>query len=354
MSTARASKLLALLGAAIVGAVVAIALHGEASAPAVTRAPSLTTATVTRTDLSTTALAGGTLGYAPAAPVTNQLSGTYTWLPALGMRIARGGTLFRVDNSPAVLMIGTTPAWRTFALGMTSGPDVRELQANLIALGHAHGLLSEPTGCYDWATADAVERWQLAEHKPVTGEIALGQVLFAPSSVRVGALDLVAGQAASPGQAPFRATATSRTVAVPITPNQPAAWLGERVSILLPSGASASGRVTAIGPPPPGTDTGSGAQGAPRLTVTPGRGAATGSGDEVAVQVSLTTQSVRNVLAAPVAALLALAGGGHGVDVIEPSGAHRLIGVRTGVFAGGQVQLSGAGIQAGTKIVVAQ
>lgn len=354
MSTARASQLVALLAAAVLGAVVAISLHGEASAPAAARQPSPATATVARTDLSTTALTGGTLGYAPAAPVTNQLTGTYTWLPTVGTRIARGGTLFRVNNSPAVLMIGTTPAWRTFALGMTAGPDVSELQADLIALGYADGLLSEPSGQYDWATADAVERWQLSEREPVTGEIAPGQVVFAPRAVRVGALNLAPGQAASPGQAPFRVTATSRSVAVPITPNQPAAWIGEHVSILLPSGATTPGRVTAIGPPPPGTETGSGDPAAPRLTVTPSRGTPTGTGDDVAVQVSLTTRSVHHVLAAPVAALLALAGGGYGVEAIEPSGAHRLIGVRTGVFAGSQVELTGAGIHAGTKVVVAQ
>ena len=63
---------------------------------------------------------------------------------------------------------------------------------------------------------------------------------------------------------------------------------------------------------------------------------------------------MRDVLAVPVSALLALAGGGYGVEVVAPSGAHHLVGVTTGLFAGGQVQVSGAGITAGTKVVVAQ
>jgi HlyD family secretion protein len=53
-------------------------------------------------------------------------------------------------------------------------------------------------------------------------------------------------------------------------------------------------------------------------------------------------------------ALLALASGGYGVEVVDRSGTHHLVGVSTGVFAGGEVQVSGAGIQAGTRIVVAQ
>jgi hypothetical protein len=65
-------------------------------------------------------------------------------------------------------------------------------------------------------------------------------------------------------------------------------------------------------------------------------------------------QSARNVLAVPVSALLALAGGGYGLEVVEPSGVHRLVGVTAGLFASGQVQVSGAGVTAGTKVVVAQ
>ena len=43
-------------------------------------------------------------------------------------------------------MAGGTPAWRPFELGMTDGPDVRQLQANLIAGHFAAGLLTAPTG----------------------------------------------------------------------------------------------------------------------------------------------------------------------------------------------------------------
>ena len=47
-------------------------------------------------------------------------------------------------------------------------------------------------------------------------------------------------------------------------------------------------------------------------------------------------------------------GGGYGVEVVPPSGAHHLAGVTTGLFAGGQVQVSGPGIAPGTKVVTAQ
>jgi len=60
------------------------------------------------------------------------------------------------------------------------------------------------------------------------------------------------------------------------------------------------------------------------------------------------------VLAVPVSALLALSGGGYGLEVVEPSGVHRLVAVHTGMFAGSLVQVSGAAIVAGTRVVVAQ
>jgi peptidoglycan hydrolase-like protein with peptidoglycan-binding domain len=294
----------------------------------------------------------------------NTLAGTYTWVPETGSRIRAGRALYRVDNLPVVLMRGRTPAWRPFALGMTDGPDVTELQANLIALGYAAGLMTAPTGQFDLSTLDAVERWQLANGYPVTGEIDLGQVVFLPSAILVGAQNVAPGVAATPGQQPYQATTDRRTVSVPLNPDLPSVRVGEAVSIVLSSNASTPGTAVAVGPAPPAPSSGSSAgtsnttsTSTPTsdvLTVRPDRPGATGTGDGVPVQVSLATQSVRGVLAVPVTALLALAGGGYGVEIVTGSGADRLVGVQTGIYAGGQVAITGPGIAAGVKVVVAQ
>jgi hypothetical protein len=73
--------------------------------------------------------------------------------------------------------------------------------------------------------------------------------------------------------------------------------------------------------------------------------------DEAPVNVNITTQRVRNVLAAPVNALLALQGGGFGVDVVTGQGS-RLVGVTTGLYSNTLVQISGSGITAGTRVEV--
>jgi peptidoglycan hydrolase-like protein with peptidoglycan-binding domain len=350
----------ALVAAGVTGVVAAVTVTGGSAAPAAAPRINVSTATVKLTNLATTILTAGVMGYAPARPLTNQIAGTYTHLPPAGSTIAPGHVLYRVDNQPVIAMRGRTPVWRPMAPGIT-GPDVRELQANLIALGYADGLLSAPTGYYDQLTADAVQRWQLAIGVLVTGQVGVGQVIFIPAAVRVGALNAVPGRAALPGQEPYQVTTTRRIVFVPVSPTMPTVRIGERVSIVLPSLTRTQGRVTAIGPPPAGLS--SGAAGTGRhgsatattvLTVSPSRPAATGTGTEVAVQVSLTVQSVRHVLAVPVSALLALSGGGFGIEIVTAAGRHHLVGVTPGTFAGGLVQISGPGIASGTKVVVAQ
>src|SRR5258708_461218 len=190
---------------------------------------------------------------------------------------------------------------------MTGGPDITELQANLIALGDATGLLSAPTGQFDVLTDDAVQRWQAAVGYQVTGQIAVGQIIFLPAVVRVGALNVAPGQNASPGEAPYQVTTTRRTVTVPVNPDLPPVAPGQDVSIILPSNATTPGKITAVGPAPPGA--GAPGSGSPQsgastvLTVAPGRPPETGTGTAVPVQVSLTVQSVRGVLAVPVSAL---------------------------------------------------
>ncbi len=346
----------ALAAAGITGVVATVALTGSPAAPAAPRVR-VSTATVRLTNLATTVLTAGTLGYAHARPLTNQLAGTYTYLPTAGRTIDAGHVLYRVDNEPVIAMRGRTPAWRTMAAGI-SGPDVTELQANLIALGFASGLFSDPSGYYDLLTADAVQRWQLAAGLLVTGQVALGQVIFVPAAIRVGAVAAVPGRAAVPGQAPYQVTTTRRIITVPMNPTLPPVTVGERVTIVLPSLERTQGRVTVIGQAPAAHGAAGAARGtsAPTsvLTVTPARPAATGTGSGIAIQVSLTIHSVRHVLAVPVSALLALLGGGYGIEVVTRAGGHRLVGVTAGTFAGGLVQVSGAGIAAGTKVVVAQ
>ncbi|MBV8463634.1 MAG: hypothetical protein JO368_10095, partial [Acidimicrobiales bacterium] len=316
--------------AALCGAVVTVAVRGT-PAPAAPNPPPLGTVAVVRTDLSSTVLTEGTLGYTASPPVVNELSGTYTAVLTPGTIVQPGQVLYRVDNTPVALLAGTVPAWRPFTPGMVDGPDVTELEADVIALGDAQGLLDVASPHYGAAAVAAVDRLQAALGEAPTGSIAFGEVAFVPTALRIESAGVSPGQPAAPGDRPYQVTTTTRAVSVPLTPEDPPVDVGQAVSIVLPSGTSTPGVVSATGPPP-SAGAGSSSNASTVLTVTPVDSAPTGTADGESVQVSLSVQSVRHVLAVPVAALLALAEGGYGLEVVGPSGRHHLVGVRTGVF----------------------
>ena len=147
---------------------------------------------------------------------------------------------------------------------------------------------------------------------------------------------------------------------------------GDAVSIVLPDGTSTvGGHVETVGNVAtcPGGGGPAPAPAAARPTSRPARPAAattpptvtvtitldsTPPGatlDQAPVNVNITTQRAPDVLAVPVNALLALQGGGFGVDVVTGNTSH-LVGVTTGLYSNTLVQISGSGITAGTRVEV--
>jgi membrane fusion protein, multidrug efflux system len=153
-----------------------------------------TTATIERRTLVERSQLDGTLDYGGTLELYDRLAGTFTWLPAVGAVIGRGGTLFRLDNLPVALMYGSVPAYRALKQGVAEGPDVAELNVNLADLGFdPYGAITE-NGHFSEATAAAVRRWQQAEGLPQTGEVELGRVVFAPGARRVTAVHVAIGE----------------------------------------------------------------------------------------------------------------------------------------------------------------
>ena len=120
-----------------IGVVIAVVL--STSSPSPSRAASGPTvtgaATVRRRNLVSTDTEAGTLSYSGAQTVYDRLSGTVTWLPSVGDLINPGGTLFRVDGAPVILLDGSTPAYRTLSAADADGADITELNRNLVKLG---------------------------------------------------------------------------------------------------------------------------------------------------------------------------------------------------------------------------
>jgi peptidoglycan hydrolase-like protein with peptidoglycan-binding domain len=408
----------ALLLAAAVAGVAALVLSSSGSpsrAAASTAIPPGQTATsVERRTLSEGETVDGTLGYGASTSIYSGLGGTFTWLPASGHVVARGGTLYRLDNLPVVLMYGTVPAYRRLAQGVSDGPDVAELNTNLERLGYG-AVAGEDS--FSSTTAAAVERWQGAEGLKETGVVEVGRVAFAPGALRVTEVHVALGQdppgaseegateqqeankkeeedeedankrkparkkprsktktpkssspksdgtekhedeesAAGGGELVLTATSTTQLVTVKVkAEQQQLARVGEHAPVTLPGGRIVTGRVTDVGTvasTPSNSEKGGGGEGeSPTIAVTLALSRPVAHLDQAPVSVELVKSIRRHVLTVPAAALTATAGGGYALSALQ-NGRRMPVAVTPGMFAGGYVQVEGPGVHAGLKVL---
>ncbi|MFI5937461.1 efflux RND transporter periplasmic adaptor subunit [Actinoplanes sp. NPDC051494] len=376
-----AGLVVAALGA---GATVAVTRHRAAGAPQPEGPPPVATAQLERRDLSTTKKIAGSIGYGAPRPLAGHLDATVTWLPAAGATIKRGKQLFRADDRPVTLFYGSMPMYREISGKNLVGRDVRIIADNLTALGYAIGSQpwegsyvtqnkpgapppdpspsssppgAAPTtvqvrvrdgeGVLTASLVAAIKRWQDDTGLPATGTIAVGDVEVLSGAVRV---DSVAVQPGSPANADLMAVTPTRKV---ITLNAELSDAGSikrgaKVTVALPDDRTVKARVLSVGRKLATSEDGAGT-GPPTLTVTvtadePKDIAGLDAAD---VDVNFAGRTAKDVLAAPIEALVALTEGGYAVQT--PAG---LTAVRTGMFADGWVEIEGDGLAEGTDVVV--
>jgi peptidoglycan hydrolase-like protein with peptidoglycan-binding domain len=244
-----------------------------------------------------------------------------------------------------------------------SGSDVRQLNSNLKALGYGDAGTADS---YTSGTTSAVEAWQGDLGVTQTGTVASGDIVFQPGASRVGSVVSDVGANAARGTAVLQLTSTTRVVSVDLsTSQQSLAFRGETVIVTMPDGSAANGKVSKIGTVATSSSSSSSTGGAAGgsssnssssststvpVTITLS-GKVKSAWDQAPVQVAMQSSKRDNVLIAPVTALLALQEGGYAVEVMNGSSS-KLVAVKTGLFAGGNVEVSGSGIKAGTTIKV--
>jgi Putative peptidoglycan binding domain len=365
-TTERRSKRRSIVVAAIALAVIAVAFGTYAFtfgsddsenqneiAPATSVA--LESAAIERRDLVETVEVDGTLGFGERTtlklPAATESVGTITDLPAEGSIVERGASLVEIDGLPsAVVMYGKRPMWRTLNADAEDGPDVRQLEKNLVALGFATTDELTVDQEFTSTTAEIVEDWQASLGRDETGEVEPGDVVFLPEAVRVAEQLLAPGDAAS-GEV-LAVTDTTRRVHVDLdAADADLVTEGATVTVELTDGTEVEGTVTAIGTVADvATDTEGGTTTTTidvDITIT-GRVQAL---DESPVTVDLVSRAAEGVLAAPVSSLLALAGGGYAVQVVR-GGQVELVAVTTGMFTEGWVEVTGD-IAEGDQVVAA-
>ncbi|MFF6913803.1 peptidoglycan-binding protein [Streptomyces sp. NPDC012466] len=390
-----ASALLVVAAVAVVGA---LGLGGGGAEDGSSAPPrSGSTVPVTRATLTERTTVDGQLGYGTEIPLPVKATGTVTWLPAESRTVQRGGTLLRVDDRPVVLLYGTLPMYRDLGLtagarqgtrqdagteedaqgrgdqgltddaskapapsgspapggagaggtrGTLRGMDVLQFESNLAALGYTGFTVDEE---FTGLTARAVKRWQKSLGLPQTGTVGVGDVVYSAGEVRIGHAGVRLGSAVTEDVLTY--TGTSRKVVVNASAEEDSwAVRGAAVTIGLPDGTSVKGEVASVGkkataPEEGGGEGGSGAPTVP-VTITIKDQKSVGRLESAPVTVEYVGRERTDVLTVPVAALVALAEGGHGLETADG----RFVAVKTGLFADGRVEVSGSAVREGMKV----
>lgn len=225
--------------------------------------------------------------------------------------------------------------------------DVAILSTNLAELGYAGRAI------------DAVRAWQKKTGRSATGLVEPGHIVVAPGPVRVaahlaGVGDVVysrmEGQndmapAGNTSSQVLRYTSTSKVATVPLElADHDYARTGDAVTVILPNNAKVGGVISKVSAQ-------FDEQGRADAEIAIPAQQELGSVEAAAVEVEFVVGRRADVLAVPVTALVAMAEGGFGVELVTESGS-RVVPVEAGLFARGHVEISGDGIAEGARVNV--
>lgn len=335
----------AVLGTGSVVVLTRIAAGAANAAPPKAEAPKTTE--VRKGTLADQQTITGALAYGAERPLAGRKPGTVTGLSDAGSVIERGQNVYSVDAKQVPLFYGYLPLYRDLQADMSNGPDVKIVEENLKELGFDD--FGEPDEKFTVWTAAAIKKWQKALGVEQTGVLGTGDVVVQPGPIRVAS---VSAQLGSPGGGDLmKVTGTERLVTVQLEAAKlRVAKVGAKVDLEITGGGRTTGTVVSIGKASETGNQNPGGDGKPKstVTITLDDPAAAGGLDAVSVSVVFTTAKKEGVLVVPVGALLALAEGGYAV---ESATDRALIPVKTGLFAKGEVEVSGEGLVEGLKVV---
>jgi hypothetical protein len=278
----------------------------------------------------------------------------FTALPKVGVVVTQGESLYSVNGTPVTLFYGSTPAWRTLNEGL-SGPDVAQLNADLVSLGCATAAQLGSSDYFSSVTATALTALQSHLAVATTGTLTLGQAVFLPGPARITSVTAALGTTAHAGSTVLAATSITRQVTATADATQISQLhVGDPVSITLPDGRTTPGTVTSIGTTSTAASSSSSGSSTPatvNVGITPTDPAATGVVDQATVTVTVTIATVKSTLAVPVAALVTTPDGRPAVAV--GTGKFRyLVPVTVALFddANGLIQIQTSSLHVGQPI----
>jgi peptidoglycan hydrolase-like protein with peptidoglycan-binding domain len=229
------------------------------------------------------------------------------------------------------------------------GVDVLQLETALTALGFDADGTMNVDGVFTSETKAAVIAWQESVGLDGDGIVQLGQVVFLSEAVRISDRTTPPGSPVNPGGAVLAITGNDIVVTAQLSAaDQGTLEAGDAVIVELPSGREVGATVESVDTVATRTNEFTYFE----VIIVLDDPSVAGALDEAPVDVEYITDSVSNVVAVPVIALLALREGGYAVEIDNGDGTTRLISVEPGFYADGFVEVESEGLTTGMLVIV--
>lgn len=274
-------------------------------------------------------------------------SAVLTSIADLGSDITRGATLYDADAEPVVALVGSIPLWRALETGVDNGPDVRQLEKNLDAMGYGDDLTVDQE--FTDATADAVEEWEadLGREDP-DGVVEPGDIVYLTDTGTVIAQEAKVGETLVAATPVLTISGEAQIVSASVPVDEIDMWArGTAVELVWDDGGDpATGAVTGVG-----RDVTTNASGDATVEVAVALDEPeTQRPNQSQVTVSFTAQHRPGAVAVPVTAIVAGPDGEPAVRVVDGE-TERVVEVITGLVDGGWVEVVD-GLSAGEVVRV--
>jgi peptidoglycan hydrolase-like protein with peptidoglycan-binding domain len=309
------------------------------------------------------------LGYDPRGEVTADEEFTVatremvrTWQEAMGATpdgLVDFGEVVFLPGPAQVLEVIAAPGSQAgggVALVATgdpaSGADVRQLEEALAALGFDAGGALVPDGVYAPETNEAVLAFQTATGLETDGIVDLGEVVFLPGAVRITHQLAMKGSGVGAGSTVLGVSLSQQVVRIDLPASkQGMLAVGHAVTVEMPDQTDVPATVVFVSQTATQLDDWDPATFEVLIELDDPSVAA--GLDEAPVDVIAVADSVEDVMAIPVSALVALLEGGYAVEADRGGGRIELVGVEVGFFgSNNMIQITSSELQPGDRVVV--
>ena len=231
------------------------------------------------------------------------------------------------------------------------GIDILQLEQALVALDYDADSTLEADGTYTLETNQAVLDFQTATGLETDGILHLGEIIFLPGEVRI--TNQLATKGSNIGQGtPIMGISLSEKVVYMGLPadDQGALAVGDSVTVEMPDNALVPATVVFV------SQTATSSQDGPawfEVRIELDDPSVAAGLDEAPVDVIIVSDSVADVMAIPVSALLALLEGGYAVELETGNGQVQLVAVEVGFFStDNMIEITAGALEAGDQVVV--